>query len=931
MGTWKFLVQREGKQSWTALEGDVMSLEPGRYRIAARAPVANTPIAIEIAVMQPDGERRHYRRSTRTNDDGLLAVIPFTDLSDGNWTLNCQTMGNAGAAEAASMSWQVIEPTRIEVADPWAEDGENARPTDCLDEAVAADTADTIEPHDDSNDPDNPVVPVQAEAHESAQLADRSLNGEAIESSLTLDETDMEELSELTQEDATTEGEATEVEGMGDASEGSVAVICDPDSGAINDPSDDPSDDPSAAAPEPNAINPIAGKSEAQAIAVLDAEVDLQNAADEVQDSINSVINSIVDSVSTDSVTDAINEPTYHPSKSEDDAIDEPQHTNVIAMPGMATRFPAAWMDSAGSGMEEGEAEMLEGADISEGAESASALEGEGTGDTTDRTLSSQGLEGESFEADAPILGVDSEILNLENPASSANAANPPIEDEPLPDATVPDIVADPEPPTLTTYTPGQLKLQLDRTSFTVAAGGTLILSGCIHADPSIDPRSRLAGLHLRLRLREPQSSRVLTVRQFLLRPTSGHTLHFERSVPLPERTTSKLILGELLLCDAVPNTLDQQSFTVTAGLESLLNNLTDRNRASESVVWQKDQWSDARAQADLPPKTTTPLIPLPPKPTLDLPGFVTSPVSGIDKSQLLASLGLAPATPPSDDPALESSASDLDADLDSSLNAAIGDNTASRDAEAAAALEASRRAATQSNRFPLEPLTPPSHRNDRFVSRLNQIAHDNELTSWLNEGDLDLGAEGLPEDFATGDLAPLTGAREVLSPGAIERDREMSQEIVLDRPAEQPHRPSFSRSSPHTSVTRPVLPADISIPSPELIVPPGHLTAGRSILVRARMPELSARIYIKLWIYDRQNQALLDGPRWLTDFLPIGDGMLEGMVNLTVPYGGLDVQFEAIAVEVETDRESYKTAIDRRIVPSAPPTLPLENSPLRH
>jgi hypothetical protein len=96
-------------------------------------------------------------------------------------------------------------------------------------------------------------------------------------------------------------------------------------------------------------------------------------------------------------------------------------------------------------------------------------------------------------------------------------------------------------------------------------------------------------------------------------------------------------------------------------------------------------------------------------------------------------------------------------------------------------------------------------------------------------------------------------------------------------------------------------------------------------------MPELSARIYIKLWIYDRQNQALLDGPRWLTDFLPIGDGMLEGMVNLTVPYGGLDVQFEAIAVEVETDRESYKTAIDRRIVPSAPPTLPLENSPLRH
>ncbi|TAF57801.1 MAG: hypothetical protein EAZ61_00390 [Oscillatoriales cyanobacterium] len=918
MGTWKFLVQREGKQSWTALEGDVMSLEPGRYRIAARAPVANTPIAIEISVMQPDGERRHYRRSTRTNDDGLLAVIPFTDLSDGNWMLNCQTMGNPGVVETASMAWQVIEPARIEVADPWAEPEDG-------DGVSAADRAD--------------------DADEATGVA-----AVAIE----LDSDAVPNLGELD-----------------DTSESGLETIGEPDSMALDEPN------PTPITPEPitinqDALNPLEDNTEALPIAAVEAVGDRQLQPDETQ------LEEPQTSGSTDTEDDQASETTD--CLTEDAPIDEPHRTNVIAMPGITAHLPAAWIDPAESFEVEpikvadtiAVSEILQGAKISEGlevsevsgiSESSETVEVSGVaeisespessdgvknsevpeisessevsgisessdGVETDRTPSTQDQDSGASEADTPIeSATNNEVLQ---------SVSLPIEGEPLPDATVPDIVADPTPPTLTTYTPGQLKLQLDRTSFTVAAGATLSLSGNIQADPSIDPRSQLAGLHLRLRLREPHSSRVLMVRQFLLTPATGPILHFDRSVPVPERTTSKLLLGELLLCDAVPTTLDQQSFTITAGLESLLNNLTDRNRASDSVVWQKDQWSDAKAQADLPPKTTPPLIPLPPKPTLDLPGFVTNPVSGIDKSQLLASLGLAPAASDRNAATESSDASDLDfddipaTDFDPSLNGAIDADTASRDAEAAA-LEASRRAATQAHRFPLEPLTPPSHRNDRFVSRLNQIAHDNELTSWLNEGDLDLGAAGDAEDFASGDLAPLTGAREVLSPGAIERDRETSQEIVLDRPAEQPQRPSFSRSSPQTTATRPVLPADASIPSPELIVPPGHLTAGRSILVRARMPELSARIYIKLWIYDRQNQALLDGPRWLTDFLPLGDGTVEGMVNLTVPYGGLDVQFEAIAVEVETDRESYKTAIERRIVPSAPPTLPLENSSQRY
>jgi hypothetical protein len=974
MGTWKFLVQREGKQSWTALEGEVMSLEPGRYRIAARAPVANTPIAIEIAVMQPDGERRNYRRSTRTNDDGLLAVIPFTDLSDGDWTLTCQTMGGQVKPETASMSWRVIEPTpinAIEVADPWVE-SDSFDGVDVLEGVAGV----TIESEGDRQ------ADVQADLAETTDLADRVTKGEAIESEVTPDETDEEapellkgeievqaaidetnEASESLSNDDDldvisnevtnknddvqispnlnlAEGESADLDAICNETEVGEEILSEPDTevAAIDH-------DPIAAESESIAIDhdsPDAMEAEPDisAIEVADADGDTETSIEETQqgataneivsaDDIGDPVESRLSPVDDDTLNGAIDDDTLNGAI--DDtlngaiAVAEAITTNVIAMPGMAAHLPIAWIDQAESSDAPvadvaGISEIVEDSDVAEIAEIAEVV------DIADRVASPPLDESESSEVKALSVGVMAELLNT---------AKTTIESEPLPDATVPDIAADPEPPTLTTYTQSQLKLQLDRTSFTVAAGGTLTLSGQIEADTSIDPRSRLAGLHLRLRLREPQSSRVLTVRQFLLAPTAGGVLRFERSVPVPESTTSKLILGELLLCDTVPNTIDQQSFTITAGLESLLNNLSDRNRASEPVVWQKDQWSDAKQQADQPPKTTPPLIPLPPKPTLDLPGFAASPVSGIDKSQLLASLGLTSetsnggtsSTKPTDEPASDRrdflSVANADPHVDA---AAEEDSAALHEADSTAALDASRREATGSNRFPLEPLTPPSHRNDRFVSRLNQIAHDNELTSWLNEGDLDFRNEGLPEDFSSGDLAPLTGASEVLTNGAIERDRETSQEIVLDRPAEEPRRPSFSRSSATAPATRPVLPAETSIPSPELIVPPGHLTAGRSILVRARLPELSARIYIKLWIYDRQNQALLDGPRWLTDFLPIGDGNVEGMVNLTVPYGGLDVQFEAIAVEVETDRESYKTAIERRIVPSAPPTLPLEN-----
>jgi hypothetical protein len=90
-------------------------------------------------------------------------------------------------------------------------------------------------------------------------------------------------------------------------------------------------------------------------------------------------------------------------------------------------------------------------------------------------------------------------------------------------------------------------------------------------------------------------------------------------------------------------------------------------------------------------------------------------------------------------------------------------------------------------------------------------------------------------------------------------------------------------------------------------------------------MNENLPRIYVKIWVYDRQSRTIVDGPRWLTEFSPNGFNQIETTVNLEIAYGSLEVQFEAIAVEMQTQRESHKVIVERSVIPPAAPTLPLD------
>ena len=122
-------------------------------------------------------------------------------------------------------------------------------------------------------------------------------------------------------------------------------------------------------------------------------------------------------------------------------------------------------------------------------------------------------------------------------------------------------------------------------------------------------------------------------------------------------------------------------------------------------------------------------------------------------------------------------------------------------------------------------------------------------------------------------------------------------------------------------------LPDHIDVPTPTIECVDDELVAGESFRITVTLPNLGPRIFVKLWIQDRQTRTLLDGPRWLADFITMDDdNTLEARTQLTIPLGAVDVRLEAIAMEMMTQRESRKVSLDRAVVPPDLPVFSLDD-----
>ncbi len=106
-------------------------------------------------------------------------------------------------------------------------------------------------------------------------------------------------------------------------------------------------------------------------------------------------------------------------------------------------------------------------------------------------------------------------------------------------------------------------------------------------------------------------------------------------------------------------------------------------------------------------------------------------------------------------------------------------------------------------------------------------------------------------------------------------------------------------------------------VPIPEIIIPAGELISGTPMMVTVRLPAIAPKFFVKFWIKDLQTRMIVDGPRWLLDFSVVPNTkFIETHTNISIPLSSIDVAFEAIAIEAQTQRESHKVRVTRAVIP---------------
>ncbi|MDX1976202.1 MAG: hypothetical protein SFT94_00875 [Pseudanabaenaceae cyanobacterium bins.68] len=76
-----------------------------------------------------------------------------------------------------------------------------------------------------------------------------------------------------------------------------------------------------------------------------------------------------------------------------------------------------------------------------------------------------------------------------------------------------------------------------------------------------------------------------------------------------------------------------------------------------------------------------------------------------------------------------------------------------------------------------------------------------------------------------------------------------------------------------------------------------------------------STKLAVRLWIKDTQTRQIIDGPRWLWDLEQVADRYTADTL-ITLPLGILEATFEAVTVEVDSQRQSHKTKYNCEVLP---------------
>jgi hypothetical protein len=408
------------------------------------------------------------------------------------------------------------------------------------------------------------------------------------------------------------------------------------------------------------------------------------------------------------------------------------------------------------------------------------------------------------------------------------------------------------------------MAIALEQDTFVVRKGDSFVLSGQLTSTNSEEVT--LESGKVQVILRDPQSSEVLLETEELLQNQALPT-DLSYWVTLPASLKTRLVLGEIRLLDITksePLMLATQAFTLTADLAELLETIQEHR-----------QFEAERIEEQSP-------APL----SLTFLDFVDT----AKPIQTAAIEGIV-AMPPRLSPEANSDRASLDLP-DFSKREVVADAIAAK----TIAPEPEPSKPEFSDSFQLQ---------DRIVEPVSSIADDVDQIE-------------LPDE-----------EEDLLSPSEMLLYRDANPalyEFVVD---DEPILPiaylSFTRQPQPENPNPLLLPEDQPVPTPALILATRELMAGDSIEVRVKLPDLRPKVYVKLWISDRQSRLLLDRPRWLVDFMPDGLNHLEVSTQLKVPMGSVGIEIQAIAVEMATQRESHKVSVECLVLRSEQKQVALE------
>jgi hypothetical protein len=958
MAYWEFLIQKEGDYTWLPLESPEVEILEGRYRVVARSSRIKTPVEIRLTHDLPyenPPKRRIRKRSGQTNGDGLVVVIPFTRLEAGTWELRC-----TGDVMSDMMGDGWHHRVVLHVLSHSVQDDESLSPDG--DDAVTSDQAFTmIADHDSAIAP--MVTPVDAQLDsldEEAQIALQNVSPADALRSVTTEpsrlnsEAISEVMSEPAQpnplEDEAFEAAATSQDGDLDAGVANLltemAVALDRELDEELDGEDDfasflsEDGEPLVEVPELDIPDSVEASIDVNQEDVLLSALNLEDEGSEhsplpprMTTPPLGVDDAVVDSPLEDS-------PEAQPvaSEVEDSTSADPSHPvfaialkadpirwtrgRAITVEGQIeaiapTCIPggAYWLSLTLSDPQTGEVVLAETLRLAaSGSDATLTFCGEFQslreahthlllGDIAvypggDRPANVAPWASQSFTVTMDLHA----LLNaLANEANYEDVVEAPLEFTTLnpptmtPDLTFLDLVnrAEPLPPfQILERSPLPPKLYEPQPA------------------PTSEPKARLLDL--------PSFGNPLPSRMEALSTVYSEAQAATESLSEAPEATS--VESESPEVDVDHSRSDQANFdSIEAAVAEAT--VTDATLASPDVTPDADSEvasitltdEEMLASSDVERVEPLPNASAPASPFFTLradapsdsapPSITESLLESDATAAVVESLLDAAPMPGRDRPALELPSQPFPSGV------------------AAASLS------------PEEAAFQSLNLHHRFVSRLTALASDRELSTWLQSfASLDAQEHTTLEAALEAQAEPASATAKPTTPMS-HPILPFSHEIVVDdedgRSASPPQTRSPIATAPEPSPTATLTLEEEAepLPVPTLEVVEDELIAGDRANVIVQLPiGLESWVHVKLWIRDRQARTVLDGPHWVSNFLPNQRGQLEARTQVTVPFGCLEVQFEAIAVELTTRRESHKVVLTRFVLPPDSPEFGLED-----